>query len=248
MNKSIRTGNVIAFIALFTSLCVSVFPPHVQAQDLTSLLSHFLVDLRAGTLGVNQAITSITVGNTVNAARYQLSGVDVISASVCSNTAASGDITGTASKTYFSLNCKVPANSLAAGDTVALDLRGVYSGNVADTMVMTVEACQVSGCASGTKVTLTTTGALTLTAVANQGWELDEHIVTFTNGAGGTLDTQGKAFYETGSVTAVIDWTPNTGTVVMDTTVDEYISASVTFSSNNAGNHASIRNLIGIIQ
>lgn len=45
-----------------------------QAQDITSLLSHFLVDLRAGTLGVNQAITTITASGTVTGATVTATG------------------------------------------------------------------------------------------------------------------------------------------------------------------------------
>lgn len=186
---------------------------------------------------------------TVNATTaLQLNGVDIVSAQTCSNTAASTDVTGTASKTYFSLNCKVPANALAAGDTIQFKVRGLYSGNVTDTMTMTVEACQVSGCASGTKVTLATTGALTLTAVSNQAFLIDEDLVTFTTGTSGTIDTQGYAQYETASTTAIIDSTPNTTTATVATNVDEYLSVSVTFSSSSGSNHASIRNLIGVIQ
>lgn len=199
--------------------------------------------------GASADATGTITAATVNAGSHlQLGGIDIASASTCSNTAASSDITGTNTKTYFSLNCKVPANSLAAGDTIAFDARGVYSGNVTDTMTMTLEACQVPGCASGTKVTLATTGALTLTAVSNQGWEVDEHLVTFTTGTTGTIDTQGKAFYETAATTAVIDWTANTGTATVATNVDEYLSVSVTFSTASGSNHASIRNLIGVIQ
>lgn len=199
--------------------------------------------------GTNGDFTGTLKLATVNATTaLQLNGVDIVSAQTCSNTAASTDVTGTASKTYFSLNCKVPANALAAGDTIQFKIRGLYSGNVTDTMTMTVEACQVSGCASGTKVTLATTGALTLTAVSNQAFLIDEDLVTFTTGTSGTIDTQGYAQYETASTTAIIDSTPNTTTATVATNVDEYLSVSVTFSSSSGNNHASIRNLIGVIQ
>lgn len=178
---------------------------------------------------------------------YQLNGVSVASPILCSNTAASTAITGN-TKTYASLNCKVAASTLTAGKTIAFNARGVYGGNVTDTLVMTLEACQVSGCASGTKVTLATTGALSLLAVSNQGWEMDEHINAFTIGGSGTLDTQGKAFYETAATTAVIDWTPNTSTATVDTTVDEYLSVSVTFSTASASDSLTLRNLQVVIQ
>lgn len=219
----------------------------VGSQDTNlSRIGALIVGVGNGTAGDFSGTLKATTINAVG--NLQINGVDVVSAQTCSNTAASSDVTGTASKTYFSLNCKIPANSLAAGDTIQFKVRGVYSGNVTDTMTMTVEACQVSGCASGTKVTLATTGALTLTAVSNQGWLIDENLVTFTTGTSGTIDTQGYAQYETASTTAVIDSTPNTTTATVATNVDEYLSVSVTFSSSSGNNHASIRNLIGVIQ
>lgn len=185
----------------------------------------------------------------VNATKLQVNGVDVVNAQPCFNTAASTDITGTNTKTYFSVSCKIPAGSLnTAGDAVKLSMRGLYSGNVTDTMTMTLEACQVQGCASGTKVTVHTAAAITLTAVSNQGFELDTQIVSFTTGAAGGHDAQGKIFYELTGTTATPDWLPNTATIAWDDTVDEYLTMSVTFSTNSGNNHASIRNLVGTIQ
>jgi hypothetical protein len=43
-------------------LGLAVLVKPVSGQDLTTQLSKFLVDLRAGTLGVNQPITSLAVG------------------------------------------------------------------------------------------------------------------------------------------------------------------------------------------
>lgn len=186
---------------------------------------------------------------TINGTRIQVNGVDVVNAQPCFNTAASTDITGTNTKTYFSVSCKIPAGSLnTAGDAVKLSMRGLYSGNVTDTMTMTLEACQVQGCASGTKVTVHTAAAITLTAVSNQGFELDTQIVSFTTGAAGGHDAQGKIFYELTGTTATPDWLPNTATIAWDDTVDEYLTMSVTFSTNSGNNHASIRNLVGTIQ
>lgn len=161
---------------------------------------------------------------------------------LCTNTAASTAITGNA-KAYFSLNCKIPANTLAAGSRITVDLRGVYSGNATDTLISTLEMCQVSGCASGTNVTLATTSALTLLAVSNQYWELDETILRRTAGASGTSSTQGRAGYETAGTTMVFDATPNTGTATWDDTVDEYVSASAIFSTNSGSDSITIHTL-----
>lgn len=210
--------------------------------------------LMSGGIGVAPAYTATPSGLTsVGAATLNYttaltkSGTAVSGVLVCSNTAASGTITGTG-KQYLSLNCKVPANYLAAGTTIKLDARGIYSGNATDTLVMTVEACQVSGCASGTKVTLATTSALTLLAVSNQYFQVDENINAFTIGGSGTLDTQGFAMFETASTTAVIDATPNTGTATVSTIADEYLSISVTFSTASASDSITLRNLQVTVQ
>lgn len=53
-----------------------VFSPtqRVQAQDITTMLSKFLVDLRSGSLGVNQPITNVTATGNVSAANVLASG------------------------------------------------------------------------------------------------------------------------------------------------------------------------------
>lgn len=166
----------------------------------------------------------------------------------CSNSSASSPITATASKTYFSLNCKIPANMLRAASLVRLSARGIYNGNATDTLTMTIDACQVSGCGSGTVVNLATTSAFTLSAVSSQYWEVDEQNLTFTIGSTGTLDTQGRAIYETAATAVTFDPTPNTGTATVNTTVDEYLSISVTFSSNSGSNSITARQFAATIQ
>jgi hypothetical protein len=202
------------------------------------------------TCTASPTITGTFQAATVNAtSKFQVNGVDFAVGTPCSNTAASSDITGTLTKTYFSVNCKIPANTLATvGDFVKLSMRGLYSGNATDTMTMTLEACQVQGCASGTKVTIHTAAAVTLTAVSNQGWDLDTQIISFTTGATGTHDAQGRIFYELTGTTATPDWLPNTAVVTWDDTVDEYLTMSVTFSTTSGNDHASIRNIVGTIQ
>jgi hypothetical protein len=186
---------------------------------------------------------------TINAtAGYQLNGAAVASPIICSNTSASSTITGTASKTYFSINCSIAANLLSAGKTIKAEARGIYSGNVADTLVMTEEFCQVSGCGSGVVIQAGTSSSFTLSAVSNQYWDGDFNTNVFTAGAGGTLDTQGKFGYETAGTTLVTDAIQNTTTQTVNTTVTEFLSFSVKFSSNNGANSMTLRNFKVLIQ
>lgn len=169
-------------------------------------------------------------------------------ATICSNTAASTAITGTSSKTYFNLNCAIPANTLSAGKTISLEARGVYSGNATDTLIMTGEFCSVSGCGSGVVIQAGTSSALTLLAVSNQYWEGSLNSIAFTAGSGGTVDTQGRFGYETAATTMVYDAVPNTGTQTINTTIQQFLSISVKFSTNSGSDSITLRNFRVIIQ
>ena len=124
-----------------------------------------------------------------------------------------------------------------------MDARGVYNGNATDTLTLKVKACQVSGCGSGTVVTLGTTAALTLSAVTNQAWRVDDQAIAYTIGSSGTVDAQGVAqVFSTSAVASSLSLA-NTGTVTVNTTVDEYISLTATFSTNSGSNAITLRNL-----
>lgn len=67
-------------VAALIFYCLGVLiEPHLKAQDLTTQLSKFLVDLRAGTLGVNNPVTSLKVvaGSTAAAPGLSISGATV---------------------------------------------------------------------------------------------------------------------------------------------------------------------------
>lgn len=68
----------LSLIAGFLCLSSLMIRPAV-AQDLTTMLSKFLVDLRAGTLGVNNTVTSLKLvaGSTATAPGIQISGSTV---------------------------------------------------------------------------------------------------------------------------------------------------------------------------
>lgn len=52
-------------VALALALGLALIVPRAQAQDLTTMLSKFLVDLRAGTWGINQPVASITATSNI---------------------------------------------------------------------------------------------------------------------------------------------------------------------------------------
>jgi hypothetical protein len=160
----------------------------------------------------------------------------------CSNTAASGALTGTGPN-FFNQPCRIQANALQADSIIRFKVQGVYSGNAGDTITLVLKTCttSASGC-GGTTVTLGTSAAYTLTAVTNNYWEADFQIVCFTTGASGTLDTQGNYVFQiAASPFAVNNPIANTAAATVDTTVDEYLSISVAFSSASATNSITAR-------
>jgi hypothetical protein len=164
---------------------------------------------------------------------------------ICANTAASSAVTGTASETVFSVTCKIPAGSInAAGHSIEVTARGAFTIINTDTLTIKIKACQVSGCASGTVVTLGATGLINpAAAVTTQGWEAKVDCNVFTSGAPGTTDCQGFAFVSLTGLTALqADDLVNTGTLTPDWSVDEYISVTWTFSSNSGTDSTTLRN------
>ncbi len=205
------------------------------------------------TLGLNASNVLITnapfTSTTINATTgFQLNGNAVSPPIVCSNTAVSTAITTTASKTYFNLNCAIPANVLAAGKTIKLEGRGVFTTAATDTIILTVDVCTVSGCASGTVVNLATTSAVTPGLVTNQGWLLDENTNVFTSSATGTHDTEGYGAFQTAALVITFDPTPNTSTATFDDTVQQFLSVSAKFSTASATDTITLRSLRVTIQ
>ncbi len=179
----------------------------------------------------------------IDVASLKISGSAVTFPTICANTSQSSDITGTATETAFDLNCAVPANALVAGSTITMDLRGIYSGNATDTLIFKLKACTVSGCASGTVVTLSTTTAVTLASVTNQYWDIQGQVIAWTIGASGTYEVQAKGLVASTGIAATVLTAPNTAALTVDTTVIEYLTLTAKFSTTSGSNHIRIRNM-----
>lgn len=173
---------------------------------------------------------------------FQLNGVALTFPIVCSNTSASTAITGTATETAFDLNCRIPASTLVAGSTIVADFGGRYTGNNTDTLIFKLKACTVSGCASGTVVTLATTSAVTLTAVTNQYWDVHSQLIAWTVGAAGTIEPLTRGLVATTGLAGTILTAPNTAAITVDTTVDQYITLTAKFSTTSGTNNITLRN------
>jgi hypothetical protein len=184
----------------------------------------------------------------VDAGAYKLNGSAVSFPATCSNTSVSSTITATSSETAFDLNCPLTANSLVAGQILSVYFSGIYNGNASDTVTFKLKICQVAGCGSGTAVTLATTSAITLGAVTNQAWKLQSRINAFTIGASGTLDAQTEGYVASTGLAQTPFAVPSTATSTVNTTVTEYLTLTAQFSSNNASNSITMRNLGILVQ
>lgn len=186
---------------------------------------------------------------TINATTaLQVAGVPLTVPIVCSNTTASTAITTTATETFFDLNCAIAANTMIAGRIVTAYFGGVYSGNAADTAILRLKACQVQGCASGTVVTLATSPTYTLSAVTSQYWDLQAWANARTAGSSGTISVLAKNLMATTGLLSTTNTVPSTAASTWDSTVIQYLSLSVQFSSANAANSIQIQDLQVVIQ
>lgn len=164
-----------------------------------------------------------------------------------SNTAAYAAVANTVAETYFALagDGKLTAGALNGPKRrVECQFAGVYSTTLTPTLQVKAKLCTVSGCGSGTVTTIADSGAVPMPAsVTDQGWTARLATNVFTAGTSGTLDTQGEIQFggAVGSVTH--SQMANTATQTVNTTVDQFLSVSATWSAASASNTVTLRNL-----
>lgn len=137
------------------------------------------------------------------------------------------------------LSCTIPANTLSAGSELSVDIQGIESTAVAQTITLGFSLGGATACTaiSGT------------TGVANfQPWNLTAKLFLLTAGAGGTANwgcggsttTSGGGLYETfGAVGAP--------TIAVNTTIVNTLQITVQMSGVNAGNSVSQQGLKAVI-
>jgi hypothetical protein len=140
------------------------------------------------------------------------------------------------------LNSATPIHFFAAG---------LYSTGTAQTPTLNfkVKLCTVSGCGSGTVVTLyndTTTATTAL--VSNEPWNITLNSVTVTQGASGTLEIHGNMVVDLGALATTSDtvYADETSTVsgAINLTGALYVDVTVATSTGNTGNSITQREAI----
>jgi hypothetical protein len=118
---------------------------------------------------------------------------------------------------------------------------GVYTTQTSQTPTVTlkVKLCTVSGCGSGTVITLATwTSAATTAAASNMPWNFDINLAGVTTGATGTVEAHGSSnitLTTTASGTTTTRNDTNTAaSSAIDLTGTLYLQTTITFSTNAA--------------
>lgn len=155
------------------------------------------------------------------------------SAYLADNTAASNLITNTTTETTFSNGTvTIPKNTLAAGDVIRVRAQGIAPAtNSTDTLTIKLKI--------GSTV-IATTGAIDV--ANNDIFVVDASIVIRTVGATGTLVAYGTvSLGASGTATAKVF---NLASTTVDTTADQTLTVTATWSVANAGNTVQMDNLL----
>ena len=119
---------------------------------------------------------------------------------------------------------------------------GVFTIAVAQTPNLTFKTklCTVSGCGSGTVVTLTSITTSATVAATNNPWNLNVKVATVSSGSSGTLIAHGPLAIDLGALSTVADSvfndTNTAASSAINLTGTLYLDFTVATSSGNSGN------------
>ncbi len=129
----------------------------------------------------------------------------------------------------------------SANQPFLFDGAGVYTTQTAQTPTITlkIKLCTISGCGSGTVVTLISiVSTATIAAVTNNNWNLAVMGYTHTTGATGNLEIHGPLAVDLGALTTTADSIfVDTNTAVssnIDLTAALFVDYTIAFSTNAA--------------
>ena len=146
-------------------------------------------------------------------------------------------IANTTATTAFASSYTIPANTLAAGMVLELDLCGNYGLYAASAGTITI-AIKIGS------TNVVTFGPFTLAgAFASNGWGLDAVMFVTSIGASGTIEVQGRAEFATLGTTGV-DVSANTSPFTIDTTTNHAVTVTWQFSVANSGNTTQLRTMM----
>lgn len=156
---------------------------------------------------------------------------------------------GSTTNDQLMMELALPANFLNfATQPTEFFAAGVYTLPSGQTPQLTVKIklCTVSGCGSGTVVTLVSIQTAAATAsVTNLPWNLRTTGLTVATGASGTLEIHGSVIADIGSLTTSSDTVYNDTNTTVSSTINLtgplYVDFTFAFSSSSSSNVATQR-------
>jgi hypothetical protein len=144
---------------------------------------------------------------------------------------AGNTVNNTSSETTFSSFYPIPANFLLVGDLITIKLQGTYGATNPANPVKTLN-CKIK---MGTVTLFNFTCPITSD---NSGWLINASCIVHSVGTNGKIDAQGKAEFSTSQLLA------NNSLFTVNTTVNNNITAAVTWTLGELGNTITLRQMI----
>ena len=142
----------------------------------------------------------------------------------------------------------------SSGQPFLFNAAGLYTTQAAQTptITLTTKLCTVSGCGSGTVVTLASiVSTATIAAVTNNNWNLSFVGYNTATGATGNLEVHGFISADLGALTSTADSIFNDLNTAVSSNIDLtaalYVDFFVTFSTNAAGPNTFTQRVAGIM-
>lgn len=208
----------------------------------------------SGTGGTSQVLKQTSAGGNISVARLACADLSD-SQSGCSSASGGstgGSVTNTTPVTATAnttsdqalMELAMSAGFLnSSGQPFYINGAGIYTTPAGQTPTLTfkIKLCTVSGCGSGTVVTLASiVSTATLASVTNNNWNVHAVAITTTTGASGNLEVHGPLTVDLGSLTTSEDSVfGDTNTAVssnIDLTAALFIDFTVATSTGSASN------------
>lgn len=144
-------------------------------------------------------------------------------------------ISNTASETTFTSSYTIPASSLAAGDSFAIDLWGVYSAGIAQSITIKIKM--------GSTIILNSGSISGIVNGSNLAWSARIGVGIMAAGASGSLDAQGSLSFATAVTAALSVNIGAASTQTIDTTAAQAVTVTATWGAASASNSITLRQM-----
>lgn len=149
---------------------------------------------------------------------------------------AGNTIASTNAETAFSSTYTIPANTLKIGSVIKMKLFGIYGTTlVAPTLTGKIKI--------GSTVVLNTGALSAVAGLTNSGWFADALVSINSIGSNGSFEVQGFAEFATAATAGLNVNVANAAPFTIDSTLDQILSITATWSAANSANTITLRQL-----